>query len=111
MDFDWMRAVPGAVTVCNLEGIIVAMNEMAAESYSKYGGKDLIGNSLMDCHPEPSRGKLKRLLQTGERNVYTIEKNGIRKLIYQAPWFVDTHRCGLVEISLEIPRDIPHFIR
>jgi len=111
MKFDWMNSIPGAVTACDLKGIVVAMNDKAAETYAKYGGKDLIGKSLMDCHPEPARAKVLRLLQTGERNVYTIEKNGIRKLIYQAPWLADTHRCGLVEISLEIPRDMPHFIR
>ncbi len=111
MDFEWINAIPGSVTVCDLEGIIVAMNEQAVESFRSDGGKELIGKSLIECHPEPARSKLLRLLQTGERNVYTIEKNGIRKLIYQAPWRRDNARCGMVEVSLEIPWDIPHFIR
>jgi hypothetical protein len=109
--FDWMIGIPGAVTVCDLQGIVLEMNEKAAEMFSKYGGKALIGKSLIDCHPEPARSKLLRLLQTGESNVYTIEKNGIKKLIYQAPWYSDNQRCGMIELSLEIPFDLPHFVR
>lgn len=111
MNFDWMSGLPGAVTVCDCRGIIVAMNEQAAESYRNDGGKELIGKNLLDCHPEPSRSKVQKLLQTGERNIYTIEKNGIKKLIYQAPWFQDGRHCGLVELALEIPFEMPHFIR
>jgi len=44
-------------------------------------------------------------------NAYTIEKRGVRKLIYQAPWFRDGIVQGLVELSLEIPDAMPHFIR
>ena len=44
-------------------------------------------------------------------NVYTIEKNGIKKLIYQSPWFENGEMKGLVELSLEIPFEMPHFIR
>ncbi len=46
-----------------------------------------------------------------EKNVYTIEKKGKKKLIYQAPWFLDGAFGGLVELSLEIPFEMPHFIR
>jgi hypothetical protein len=109
--FDWMIGIPGAVTVCDLQGIVLEMNDKAAEMFSKYGGKDLIGKSLIDCHPEPARSKLVRLLQSGESNVYTIEKNGIKKLIYQAPWFLNNQRCGMIELSLEIPFGLPHFVR
>jgi hypothetical protein len=108
---DSMRDFPGAVTVCDLDGIVLAMNEKAAVSFHEYGGKELIGKSLIDCHPEPARSKLLRLLESGERNVYTIEKNGIRKLIYQAPWYRNEQRCGIIEWTMEIPFDMPHFVR
>jgi PAS domain S-box-containing protein len=108
---DWMRDFPDAITVCDLQGIILAMNEKAAAAYREYGGKTLVGKSLFDCHPEPARGKLQRLLRSGERNVYTIEKSGIRKLICQSPWYRNGQRCGMVEMALEIPSDIPHFVR
>jgi hypothetical protein len=110
-DFNWDSEFPNSVTVCDLHGIILEMNEMAAATYAEFGGKKLIGKNLLDCHSELSREKLLRLLESGERNVYTIEKNGIRKLIYQAPWYHNNQRCGMVEQVLEIPIDLPHFVR
>ena len=50
-------------------------------------------------------------MRTRQPNIYTIEKKGIKKLIYQAPWFQDGQLAGLVELSLEIPFDMPHFLR
>jgi hypothetical protein len=44
-------------------------------------------------------------------NAYTIEKRGVRKLIYQAPWYRDGIFQGLVELSLDIPASMPHFVR
>jgi hypothetical protein len=32
-------------------------------------------------------------------------------MIYQAPWFKEGKVAGLVELSLEIPFDLPHYIR
>ena len=108
---DWMLDFPNAITVCNLQGIVLDMNDKAAAAYLKYGGKELIGKSLLDCHPEPARQKLLQLLRSGDCNAYTIEKNGIRKLIYQSPWYCNGQRRGMVELALEIPSDVPHFIR
>jgi len=108
---DWISDFPNAVTVCDVRGIVLDMNEKAAELYQEYGGKELVGTNLLDCHTEPSRSKVLQLLESGERNVYTIEKNGIRKLIYQAPWYRNNQRCGIVELALEIPFDLPHFVR
>lgn len=108
---DWVREFPGAATVCDLNGIVLEMNEKSAETFNKYGGVTLVGKNLLDCHPEPARSKLLHLLETGEQNVYTIEKNGIRKLIYQAPWYVNGRRSGMVELSLEIPANSPHYLR
>jgi hypothetical protein len=108
---DWVQEFPAAVTVCDAEGVILAMNAKAATSFADSGGAELIGSNLLDCHPEPARAKLRDLLLSGRANVYTIEKNGIRKLIYQSPWYVDGDYRGLVELSFEIPDAVPHFIR
>ena len=107
-DLEW---IPGSVVVCDLSGIVIEMNQKAAEIYQSYGGMELLGKSLIDCHPEPARSKLLKLLETGDRNVYTIEKNGIKKFIYQAPWHQNGSRRGMIELALEIPSDIPHFVR
>jgi transcriptional regulator with PAS, ATPase and Fis domain len=107
----WIKEFPAAVTICNAEGIILEMNEKAIKTFEKDGGAKLIGTNLLDCHPEPSRSKLLELLKTQQKNIYTIEKNGIKKLIYQSPWYTSGKYSGLVELSLEIPFDLQHFIR
>ena len=108
---DWIEGFPGSVTVCDLHGVVMEINETAAAQYRKYGGKALVGKSLLDCHPEPARSKLLHLLDSGGYNTYTIEKNGIRKFIHQAPWYHNRQRCGMIELALEIPFDLPHFVR
>lgn len=108
---DWVREFPGAITVCDPEGVILAMNAKAVEAFRKEGGEALVGRNVLDCHPEPSRTKLKGLFESQQANVYTIEKNGIRKLIYQSPWYSEGKYAGLIELALEIPAQMPHFVR
>jgi hypothetical protein len=111
IDPDWLDSFAGAITICDLSGIVLEMNEKAAEAYRNFGGKTLIGKSLIDCHPEPGRKKLLKLLESGKCNVYTVEKNGIKKLIYQAPWIQRGTRSGMIELALEIPFEMPNFVR
>ncbi len=111
IDQSWIKEFPGAITVCDAEGIILDMNDKAVKSFEASGGIKLIGTQLLDCHPEPARTKVQQLLETRQANVYTIEKNGIHKLIYQSPWYENGEYRGLVELSLEIPIEMPHFIR
>lgn len=108
MDAAWIEEFPAAVTVCDRSGVILAMN---AKARAMEPGRELIGHNLLDCHPEPARSKLAALLTSGEKNVYTIEKKGQRKLIYQSPWFENGVFAGLVELSLVIPASMPHYVR
>ena len=110
-ELDWVKEFPAAVTVCDEEGIILEMNDKSARTFEKDGGRKLIGSNVLDCHPEPARTKTERLLAAREKNVYTIEKTGVKKLIYQSPWYRDGNYAGFVELSLEIPFELPHFIR
>jgi hypothetical protein len=110
-DHAWVQAFSGAVTVCDRDGIILEMNERSVKSFAEDGGAALIGTNALDCHPGPSRARLAALLESGQRNVYTIEKQGVKKLIYQAPWYRDGEYAGFVELSLEIPVELPHFVR
>jgi transcriptional regulator with PAS, ATPase and Fis domain len=100
-----------AVTVCNEDGTIIFMNDKSQKTFVNYGGNDLIGKSLLDCHPEPARTRLAQMLLTHKENSYTIEKNGIKKLIHQSPWFEAGQFKGYIELSIEIPVAMPHFIR
>jgi len=108
---DWVQEFPGAITVCDPDGIILEMNDKAAKTLEADGGRTLIGKNLLDCHPETARAKLEQLMQARQTNVYTIEKKGVKKLIYQAPWYKDGVYGGFIEASLEIPFQMPHFIR
>jgi len=108
---DWLKEFPGAVTVCDKEGTILSMNDKSVQAFAEDGGAALIGKNVFDCHPEPARTKLRRMLEAGQKNIYTIEKKGVKKLIYQAPWTENGRYRGFIELSLEIPFDLPHFVR
>jgi PAS domain-containing protein len=108
---DWVQGFPGAITVCDLDGVILEMNDQAAETFRQDGGRALIGSNVLDCHPEPARSKLATLLHTQQRNAYTIEKAGVTKLIYQSPWYRKGEYGGFVELSLEIDAPLPHYVR
>lgn len=108
---NWLNEVPFAITVCDINGVVLEMNEKSALTFSKDGGKQLIGKSLMDCHSEKSRQMIYEMMQSEKVNIYTIEKQGKKKLIYQCPWYAEGKLSGLVELSIEIPNDIPHFVR
>jgi transcriptional regulator with PAS, ATPase and Fis domain len=110
-EHEWIKEFPAAITVCDAEGIILVMNDKAAKTFEKDGGYILVGSNMLDCHPDPAREKVERLLAARLKNVYTIEKNGVKKLIYQSPWYKEDAYAGFVEISLEIPQEMPHFIR
>jgi hypothetical protein len=108
---EWINGFPGMIIVCDPKGIILEMNDVAVKSFASDGGRKLIGTDMLACHPQPAREKVEALLENGQRNVYTIQKNGIKKMIYQSPWYQDGKYAGFVEFSLEIPEEIPHFVR
>lgn len=111
INVDWVEEFKGAVTVCDLDGIIVYMNKTSIEQFEADGGEELIGTNLLDCHPEPARTKLAQLLKHPEDNMYSIEKRGVKKIIYQTPWKENGEIKGLVEISFQLAPEMPHFIR
>jgi hypothetical protein len=108
---DWARELPVAITVCDQHAIILYMNQKSIDTFENSGGVTLIGKSLFDCHATRSSEIIKELLITGKNNIYTIEKNGLKKLICQVPWYIEGNIGGLVEISIQLPENMPHFIR
>jgi transcriptional regulator with PAS, ATPase and Fis domain len=107
----FMKNLDASITICDINGTITYMNDKAVKAHENNGGEKLIGTNIYDCHPEPSKSKLARLINNKETNCYTIEKNGIKKLIYQTPCFEGNEYVGYSEIVFQIPFDIPHFIR
>lgn len=110
-EHSWFKEFPAAITICDNEGIILDMNDAAEEVFKDDGGRGLIGKNVLDCHPADARAQFEQLMATQTANVYTIEKNGVKKLIYQTPWYKDSAYAGFIELSLEIPFEMPHFIR
>lgn len=109
---NWSNELPFvAITVCDKDGKILDMNQRSQMTFAKSGGKDLIGKSLFDCHPQRAQEMIKHLMNSQKTNTYTIEKEGVKKLIYQTPWYQDGQFAGLVEMSIVIPNDIPHYKR
>jgi PAS domain-containing protein len=108
---EWVHEFPGAITVCDRAGTILELNARAAAVFAADGGAALVGTNVLDCHPQPARDRLAAMLARGETNVYTIEKPGVKKLIHQSPWYRAGEYAGFVELSLEIPFELPHFVR
>ncbi len=102
----WSDELDCAVTVCDTDGVVIYQNGRSREVNG-----EMLGKSLIPCHNERSRAIIRRLLDEGGRNVYTIEKKGVRKLIYQTVWRREGRVCGLVEYSMEIPSEMPHYVR
>lgn len=107
----WFERLPCAVTVCDKNYRILYMNARAVQVNSKDGGKALVGKNLMDCHPPEAQDKLRKVMASGRPNVYTIEKRGTKKLVYQCHWKKGRRVSGLVELTFELPVVIPNFVR
>jgi transcriptional regulator with PAS, ATPase and Fis domain len=110
-DDSWVKEFPGFVVVCDTAGIIVEMNDRAVEWFADRGGRELVGKNLLEVHREQAQAKIRQMTERRENNVYTIDKDGARVLIYQSPWYRDGKFAGLVEFGLEIPLAIPHHAR
>ncbi len=106
MDLRYFDEINSAVTVCDTEGVVLYQNE---KSVTVNG--DVRGKSMIPCHNERSREIIRRLVGEGGTNVYTIEKKGVHKLIYQTAWREDGVVKGLVEFSIETPAEMPHYVR
>jgi hypothetical protein len=110
-NFDEYDTFPGAVMICTPDAIIAYMNAIAETRMAKHGGRALIGSNLLDCHPSPAREKLELLMRERRSNVYTSEKDGVKRLVYQSPCYQDEAYVGYAEFSFEVPLAIPNFLR
>lgn len=109
---DWAEDFPAAVTVSARDGTILYMNKKASAAFEKRGGREaLLGKDLKGCHKAASNAIMAAMMEEKRTNAYTISKAGKRKFIYQAPWYESGEVAGLVEISMEIAEELPHFDR
>lgn len=89
--YDFFKSVidmdTAAVVICDLSHKIVYMNPTAAERYSKWGGYDLVGKSLLDCHNKASRERIEQVLEwfgksPDNNRVYTFYNEKENKDVY-----------------------------
>lgn len=107
----WVKEIGCAVTVCDTKGIIIYMNDKSIEWFHKRGGAGLLGTNVLDCHPEPARSQLAEMLENQTPHVFSTEKDGQKKLLFETPLYENGVYKGFIEIGMEIPADAPHYIR
>lgn len=102
---EWAEDMDVQVTVCDRKGIIVYMNQAAILGFHKWGGEELIGKSLLDCHNPKSVGMIKEMLNHPFSNTYGISKPNEKRMIHQFPWMEGGEHKGVIEISFDLPMD------
>ena len=111
MKRDYFEGADVAVTICAKDGTILDMNEKSRKTFLKPGMPEILGQNVLDCHPEPARSQLANMLENQLTNVYTVEKEGVKKLIFQTPWYDEGGYAGFMELSIVLPKDLPNKVR
>ena len=111
MKRDYFEGADIAVTICAKDGTILAMNGKSRKTFLKPGREELIGRNVLDCHPEPARSLLADMLKNPRTNIYTVEKEGLKKMIVQTPWYEGDEYAGFMELSIVLPESIPNRVR
>ena len=82
-----LEADRAAIVICDLEHKIIYMNPVAISRYEKWGGKNLLGKSLLDCHNNKSREMINKVVdwfkESPDNNlVYTFYNAKENKDVY-----------------------------
>ncbi len=75
------------IVICDLDHTIVYVNASAALYYQKWGGADLVGHSLLDCHNTTSQEMIKRIVEwfctsVDNNMIYTSYNSKLNKDVY-----------------------------
>lgn len=79
--------------------IVRFINEAGARNYAKWGGRELLGKSLMECHNEESRAMIEEIIVAmvaGEEE-RMISDNGQRRIYMRAVRAEDGALLGYYE--------------
>jgi hypothetical protein len=110
-EHEWVQEFPAEIMVCDTGGIIHEMNAEAETLFSKDGGLALLGSDVKECHSSPSREKLEHMMEKQASNTYFSTEAGQKRFFFQSPWVQQGQYAGFMEISFEVPEEIPHFVR
>lgn len=75
------------VVICDLQHMVRYMNPAACREYANYGGAQLLGKNLMDCHNPRSREKILEILcrfsqDAAQNRVHTFYSEMENKDVY-----------------------------
>lgn len=104
----WFKETGVGITVCDAEGIILWLNDLAVKIFGSSGGKDLIGRNMIDCHPEDTKHKIRELFKNREPYCYTVSMKGRKYILFQSPWHDEGRFMGFVEFIHQLPQQVPH---
>ena len=62
MHINWQEEFQVAITISDAQGNVLYMNQKAANTFANYGGKELIGKSMLNCHKPQSVEKILKLI-------------------------------------------------
>ena len=82
-----LEADTSAIVICDLDHKIIYMNPVAVKRYEKWGGANLLGKSLLNCHNEESRKTINKVLDYFKTSidhniVYTFYNEKENKDVY-----------------------------
>ena len=82
-----LEADTSAIVICDLDHKIIYMNPVAVKRYEKWGGANLLGKSLLNCHNEESRITINKVLDYFKTSidhniVYTFYNEKENKDVY-----------------------------
>jgi hypothetical protein len=107
----WVQDLPAEITVCDASGVLIEMNAQAELIFKDDGGGSLLGTDALACHPEPSRTKFAGMLEVQNPNAYLNTEKGEKRFFFQSPWYIAGRFAGFVEISFEVPGEIPQLVK
>ncbi len=99
--------VQGEIVIADENIDIVYMNKEAVNKYEKYGGKALIGKSLLDCHNPKSKDEIRRMYKSfanGDSRPwqYRIPEDGYVDLVTVMPIISNRQVKGCMEMVVKI---------
>jgi hypothetical protein len=105
---DLLRGLKGEIVISDENIDIVYMNDAAIQNHEKRGGAELIGKSLLDCHNDESRRKIKEMYQAfADGDLRTtqirVERGGIARRSLMMPIMQDGRVKGCMELIVEEP--------
>ena len=104
---EWAKEVDFAITISDINDNIIYMNDKSNATFP-----DLkIGDNMQNCHSQKSNEIINQIKNNNITNTYTVQKDGIKKLIYQTPWYKNNIVAGIIELSFVLPENMPHHNR